>query len=257
MMLALMAAACTVAVPMRGPGEADVTGPPEAIAAYATVLEKFVDDRGAVDFEALARDRKDLDIYIRFIAATPLESFAAGDERLAHYINSYNALSMFNVIESGIPASHAGWRKVVFFWLRRFVIGGRRLSLYAYQNDIIRKVGDARVHFALNCSALGCPILPRQPFSRGSLQVELERETRGFFSSPEHLRIVPADQVAHLSELLRFYNEDFVAHAGSVRAFVNRYAVERIPDDFEIRFIPYDWTIANARRPKHASSFSG
>jgi uncharacterized protein DUF547 len=248
MVIALLAAACTVPVPMRGPGGADVAGPREAIAAYERVLDRFVDDRGAVDFEALSRDRGDLDNYIRYIAATPLESFRDGDERLAHYINSYNALSMWNVVESGIPRTHAGWHKVFFFWVRRFMIGGRRMSLYAYENDIIRKVGDARVHFALNCSAIGCPRLPRQPFAGGNLPAELERGTRSFFSSPEHLRIVPADHAAYVSELLRFYSEDFIAHAGSVRAFVNRYSAERIPDDFDIRFIPYDWTIANARR---------
>jgi uncharacterized protein DUF547 len=48
---------------------------------------------------------------------------------------------------------------------RKFIIGGRAMSLYAYESDIIRKLGEPRIHFALNCSALGCPILPSTPFS--------------------------------------------------------------------------------------------
>ncbi|MCI0400628.1 MAG: DUF547 domain-containing protein [Gammaproteobacteria bacterium] len=51
------------------------------------------------------------------------------------------------------------------------------MSLYAYENDVIRKLGEPRVHFALNCVALGCPILPKKPFTGKWLDAELERET--------------------------------------------------------------------------------
>jgi uncharacterized protein DUF547 len=248
LLFALVTGACTVGVPPPPEREPLAVGRGEAIAAYARVLQRFVDERGAVDFEALANDRADLDTYVRFIAATPLESFPPGDERLAHYIDSYNALSMFNVIESGIPESHAGWRKVVFFALRRFDVGGRRLSLYAYENDVIRKVGDPRIHFALNCSALGCPRLPREPFTAALLQSQLDRETRRFFESPAHLRTDPAGRTAYVSELLDFYRDDFVSAAGSLAAFVNRYAAQPVPESYDLRFIPFDWTIANSRR---------
>jgi Protein of unknown function, DUF547 len=250
-LLLLAATACAVGIPTPHADEARMPDPNQAIAAYARVLQRFVDERGAVDFEALSRDRADLETYVRFIAAAPLESFAPGDERLAHYINSYNALSMFNVIESGIPESHAGWHKVVFFALRRFVIGGRRLSLHAYEDDVIRKLGDPRIHFALNCSAVGCPRLPRQPFTAADLQWQLDRETHRFFASPDHLRVDHANRIVCVSELLDFYREDFVADAGSLLAFVNRHAREPVPEDYALRFIPYDWTIANARRLRY------
>jgi hypothetical protein len=54
-------------------------------------------------------------------------------------------------------------------------------------------------------------------------------------------------QPARNPDHLRFYHEDCESGGTSVIAFVNRYAPERIPADFEIRFIPYEWTIANAR----------
>jgi len=248
LLFAFVATACTVGVPPPPAHQPLAAGRGDAIAAYARVLQRFVDDRGAVDFQALAADRADLDTYVRFIAATPLESFAPGDERLAHYIDSYNALSMFNVIGSGIPESHAGWRKVVFFALRRFDVGGRRLSLYAYENDVIRKEGDPRIHFALNCSAAGCPRLPREPFTAALLQNQLDRETRRFFASADHLRIDHAGRTVYVSELLDFYREDFVAAAGSLTAFVNRYASPPVPESYALRFIPFDWTIADSRR---------
>jgi len=233
------------------------TGPPPsaeaAHAAWTRVLERFVNERGEVDFRGLSRDRGDLDRYLRFVADTRLDQLAAPDERLAHMINAYNALSMWHVIESGIPDSHAGWRKLVFFVFWKLPVDGRALSLYHFENDVIRpftrSLNDPRVHFALNCSAVACPELPRTPFEAESLERQLERETRAFFERPENLRIDHASRTVWLSEILDFYTEDFVPDAApSLIAFANRYAPTPAPSDYTVRFTPYDWTIARWRR---------
>lgn len=220
-----------------------------AQAAWARVLERFVNERGEVDFQGLSRDRADLDRYLRFVADTPLSQLSEPNERLAHMTNAYNALSMFNVIESGIPASHAGWRKLVFFVFWKLPVDGRTMSLYHFENDVIRpftrSLNDPRVHFALNCSAVACPVLPRTPFEAGSLDRQLEYETRAFFARPENHRIDPENRVVWLSEILKFYKEDFVPEpAPSLIAFANHYAPTTAPTDYAVRFTPYDWTIA-------------
>ena len=249
-LLAALLSACTTVAP---PPAAPVASADEAVRAWATVLERFVDERGAVDFTTLARDRGDLDRYLRYLAETPLESVPDGSPRLTHMINAYNALSMFNVISSGIPQTHAGFNKVNFFVLRRLSIGGRSLSLRDFENDIIRPYArarnDPRIHFALNCSAVACPVLPRVPFTPTHLDAELERETRAFFARPINFRVDAATRTVWLSEILAFYPEDFVPMpAASLLAYANRYAPQAAPLDFEVRFTPYDWTIANSRR---------
>jgi len=226
----------------------------EALRAWARVLERFVDLRGDVDFVALANDRRDLDVYVRHVADTPLDDFGGRDERLAHMINAYNALSMYNVIASGIPASHAGFNKITFFVKRKLVVGGQPLSLRAFENDVIRPftraIGEPRVHFALNCSARACPRLPRVPFTPGALAAELEREARAFFARPENFRVDAGARIVWLSEILDFYPEDFVpAHGRNLIDAANRFAPRPAPTDFEVRFTPYDWTVANSRRP--------
>ncbi len=243
--LTLQACATLVQAPQYPPDPA--RGAP--LEAYARVLARYVNERGEVDFPALARDRADLDYYVAYVARTPDDQFAIRNDRLAHYINSYNALSMYNVLEAGIPETHAGLAKVEFFYLRKLVIGNRRLSLYQYENDIIRPLGDPRVHFALNCSALGCPILPRTPFTGRDLEAQLDREARKFFAEARNLRVVHSSRVVYLSELLDFYPEDFLTAATpSWIAYVNQYLPEPIPLDYEVRFTDYDWTIANSRR---------
>ena len=243
---------CTTLVPTPPAPVATSQG---AHAAWARVLSSHVDAQGEVDFDALAGDRADLDRYVRFVADTPLASLAEGPLRLAHMINAYNALSMFNVLHSGIPSDHNGWRKIRFFVLRKLDIGGQRMSLYSFENDVIRpytrSVNDPRVHFALNCSAVSCPVLPRTPFTAQNLDAELARETRAFFARPQNFRVDAANRTVWLSELLNFYPEDFVPRpAESLLHFANGYAPQPAPLDYAVKFIPYDWTIANRRRAR-------
>ncbi|OOO02680.1 MAG: hypothetical protein USCGTAYLOR_01100 [Chromatiales bacterium USCg_Taylor] len=255
LLLQLTGSACSTLV--RVPDSAYDFEAEPPIEAYARVLQKYVNDGGEVDFPALAQDRAGLDRYVAYVAHTPGSDFAGPQARLAHYLNSYNALSMYNVLELGIPETHAGWRKIRFFWLRDFVIGGTELSLYAYENEVIRKLGDPRVHFALNCSALGCPVLPRVPFTGLTLHQELERETRKFFSEERNLRIDHAEKKVYLSAILNFYTEDFTpVYAPSLIAYVSRYVADPIPEDYTVEFIDYDWTIANARRARPLATAS-
>lgn len=231
-----------------------------AEAAWAQVLSTHVTQQGDVDFQALALAPGDLQTYVRFIADTPLNAFADGSQRLAHMINSYNAISMYNVLQSGIPQTHAGLNKVKFFALRKFEIGGKSLSLYSYENDIIRPYArarrDPRIHFALNCSARSCPTLPRTPFVAETLERDLENETIAFFARLENYRVDDASQTVWLSELLDFYPEDFVPDAApSLADYAARYAAlpqgkTPPPSSYRIRFAPYDWTIANAQKPR-------
>ncbi len=227
---------------------------PEAERGYARVLQRHVNEQGEVDFRGLRDDSSAsgihaLENYVAAIAMTPLDAAPSADARLAHMINAYNALSMYNVIASNIPRSHDGWAKVKFFVLRKFVIGGNAMSLYAFENDVIRKLNDPRVHFALNCSAVSCPVLPRMPFTAVALSSELDRETRQFFARPQNLRTDAATRTVYFNEILKFYTEDFTpTHALSLIAYVQRYVQQAIPLDFAVAFTPYDWTIANSRR---------
>ena len=254
---ALLISGCTTLVQV--PDESNVASVTliEAEAGYARVLEQHVNERGEVAFEALRDDRSNasglpaLERYVRAIGRTSLDGFASTDARLAHMINAYNALSMYNVIASGIPETHAGLAKVRFFVSRQFLIGGKPLSLYAFENDIIRKLDEPRVHFALNCSAVSCPVLPRKMFTAASLNQELDRETRAFFARPENLRVDAASRTILVNEILSFYTEDFAPrHAPSLIDYAARYVNRELPRDYAIAFTPYDWTVANQRRKR-------
>ncbi len=170
--------------------------------------------------------------------ATP-ELFPTEAARLAYYLNAYNAVAMYQVVTT----PHRPERRVRFFLLTAVVLDGRRTSLYRLENAVIRPLGEPRAHFALNCMGRGCPRLPREPFDPSRLDAQLEREARRFFNEPRNVQVDPPLRVVRLNSTVRFYREDFLAQAPSLVAYANRYLEEPIPEDYLVRFIPYDWTL--------------
>jgi hypothetical protein len=219
---------------------------------WAAVLDRFVDDYGRVDFEGIAQAPADLDTAVAYIASTSPEAnpslFANREARLAYYINAYNALAMFNVVDSGMPRSLAGLQKVRFFWGKKFTIGGRSLSLYSLENDVIRPLQEERVHFALNCMVVSCPRLPRTPFTTANLDRELAAATRLFFSERRNLTISSDAREVKVSEILKFYREDFLRTSPDLTAYINRHLGPKIPEGYKVDFIDYDWTINDSRK---------
>ena len=250
--MSLLLAGCA-SVPRPGSNAAAESAGPPPYEAWARVLTKFVDASGRVDFAGVAKDRADLDRFVAYVydvgPATHPQRFPTPDHVLAFHINAYNALAMHNVLEAGIPATLDGLAKVNFFYLRKVQVGGVPISLYDYENKVIRALGEPRIHVALNCMVVGCPRLPRERFAAEKLNAQLGQEAAHFFNEERNVQIDAARQKLRLSAILQFYTSDFLASAPSLAAYVNRYRTVKVPETYAIDFIDYDWTINIQPRP--------
>ena len=163
----------------------------QADESWKFVLANYVDQDGWVDFDEIKKNPGPLNQYIAFIKdhspKNSPEMFKTPSDQLAFYINSYNALSMYNVIDSGVPETNSGLRKVKFFVFKKMPIGQEVMSLKTYEDGTIRTLGEPRIHFALNCMAVSCPKLPQIPFDGSQLEEQLESGAKFFFSKKEIL----------------------------------------------------------------------
>ena len=226
-------------------------------ANWTETLQRHVDVSGRVDFRGLAEDRSNLDDVVRFVAATDPASapalFPTRMARLAYDIDAYNALAMYGVLQAGVPERFDWLGRVQFFYLQKFIIGGRSISLYSLENDIIRPMGDPRVHFALNCMSVSCPRLPRAAFTADGLDRELDAAAREFVAEDRNVHIDRDRAEVTLSAIFAFYTEDFLATAPSLIAYINRYRAAPIPETYKVKFADYDWTINDqSLRPENA-----
>ena len=139
-----------------------------------------------------------------------------------------------------------------FFFFQRITLGGRKTSLYALENTIVRgRFDEPRIHFALNCASIGCPRLPAEAFVPERLEAQLARETARFLAEPRNVTVDAAAGELRLSSIFDWYVEDFPP---SLREWVHAHAaptlrreIEACPD-CRVAFVPYDWAL-NDQRP--------
>jgi len=274
--LLLLTGACTTLEPTRRP-TTDLTGargfPHDDL---ARVLDSFVDDEGLVDYAALHEDpaplRRYYDLLSRYSPDATPGLFAGRDGRLAYWINAYNADVMVAVVEHYPIESVLDVERPFlffffpetsgFFYFQRMRFGSEEMSLHHLENEIIReRFDEPRIHFALNCASLGCPRLPREPFVPDRLDEQLERETRKFLGEERNLRFDHERRVVFVSQILEWYRDDFIGwlerHHPEEPTTLLGYVSHHVPpdrsaelqraSDYEIRFIPYDWSLNDQR----------
>lgn len=111
--------------------------------------------------------------------------FPERNDRLAYYVNAYNALVFQGVLSRG-PEKESVWKGGLFSGYSFFVsmkvrLDGETWSLKALEDDLIRKgFADPRIHAALNCASIGCPRLPREAFVPEKLEAQLDAAMREF-----------------------------------------------------------------------------
>lgn len=240
-------------------------------ASFDRLLQRFVGHEGRVNYSALKQDSRDLDQYYHLIATFSPDShpdlFPSESHKLAYWINAYNATAIktvltyypiSSVLDVKPPAALFFLsEKSGFFVFQRLTYGGKTTSLYYLGNGVIRKrFQEPRIHFALNCAALGCPRLPRQAFSGEDLERQLDQETRKFLSEARNFRIDHSGKTIYMSSIFKWYEDDFLNwyqknYSESKASLVNYIALYLTSDkaaelkehgnQYALRFLPYDW----------------
>ena len=270
---------CTTTISPPEPVDPSMTAPRSTFshAAFDAVLAKYVDGRGRVDYTALAQDTRPLDAYYATLAAASPDShpdlFPTEDDRLAYWINAYNAGAIETVLHYYPIESVKDVRSDAlfflpklagFFYLQRIELGGKKTNLYDLENGLIRKrFLEPRIHFALNCASIGCPRLPRHAFHADVLQQQLEDETKLFMSEERNVDIDVDDGKIELSSIFDWYEKDFTKwmekHHPETEPTLIEYVKLYLPDDelaelerctdCKVEFIEYDWGLNDQREP--------
>ncbi len=223
--------------------EAYASGPGDSTfehADFTALLERHV--RGVdVDYVGLQRDADRLDEYLARLAEAPLPALNR-DQKLALYINAYNAFTLALILEHwpldsirDIPRRDR-WDAV------RWVIGGRVLSLAQIEHGELRpNFVEPRIHFAINCASIGCPPLRNEAYEASTLDAQLEQQTQALHDDARWVRVDDETGTVELTSLYLWYEGDFAQVAGSPLEFAARYRPELAAGRYRIRWLSYDW----------------
>ncbi len=181
------------------------------------------------------------------------DEFKTRADKLAFWINAYNALAIQGILEGDSPFTATG--KYRYFIKRTFTVGGGALNLWGLEHKLLIPLGEPRVHFAINCASFSCPILQSQVYRPDALDQQLDAAARDFINDPQRNRFDRAQKAAHLSMIFKWYDDEFVRAAGSVQRYLARYvndpvlARELEADAYAIGYLPYDWSL-NGTAPR-------
>lgn len=191
-----------------------------------------------------------------------LESFdpdtLTRDEALAYWLNLYNTGAL-ELVGEAYSNDLATVLRIPGGFRRPFTtVAGKALSLDDIEHSKIRRFNDPRVHGSLVCGSASCPTLRFEPFDGDRLLHQLDDQMRAFLTGGG---AVQHDGELHLSRILLWFGGDFVtphrmptfipARPASVAAAVAGWMEPALADrvmgsDLEIRFQPYNWSLACA-----------
>lgn len=235
--------------------------------AFSSLLAQVV-DAPRVDYATLLAERAELDDVLESMAQTSMSALDAASEheRLAFWINAYNACMLKRVVDH-YPIKKSGgffsriknmfadrpansvWQIPDTFTEQHCTVAGAARSQDEIEHEIIRPIGDPRIHFVVNCAAVSCPPLAPQAYSAGTLDHQLDEAVRGLISNPVHFEIENEDGAAtvRLNKVLDWYKDDFGGERGLLEFLADYVDADEAAllrdSSTEVEYFEYDWTL--------------
>jgi hypothetical protein len=256
MRIAIVAALSVTLAASAAPGLDD--------ARYATILERHtvaVDDIAStqVDYGSL-RSSGTWEALLRSLRESDPSRLRTRNERLAFWINAYNILAI-DLVRRHYPIDSIRsigrlfspvWKKTAG------EIAGRPYTLHEIEHEILRPMGEPRIHAAIVCASLSCPPLRREPYRAAELDAQLEDNVRRWLADPRKgARIDRSSRTLHLSPILDWFAEDF---GDDVLPFVGAHLpaaeakwLRAQGRALRVRYFKYDWRLNDASPGSHRS----
>lgn len=199
-----------------------------------------------VDYDRLKQSGQ-LEKAYQQISQFPVENLESREEKLAFYINTYNILALKMVIDhwplESIKDAGSLFRPV---WGKTAgIIGGREVSLDDIEHEMIRPMGEPRIHLAIVCASVSCPDLRTEPYTAEKLNLQLDDQAK-FFLFNDKKGLMVSSKAIHISKIFDWFEEDF-SKAGGVETFIRQYRPE-LPDLEIDADIDYDWSVNGVTR---------
>lgn len=206
---------------------------------WDALLKKHVNSAGMVDYKGFHEDRPAVNAYMKKLAdLNPTKKWSV-QELLAYYINLYNVYTV-DLILTNYPTKSI--QDIDGAFTKAFIpIGNRTLSLGGLENGVLRKMNEPRIHFAINCASISCPILSRDAYTAAKINEQLEDATTGFINSNKNEINAKNPKI---SSIFKFYTKDFITDkTPSLAAFINQYSDKQIENNVAVQYKEYDWSL--------------
>lgn len=202
------------------------------------LLQKHVSSKGNVDYKGFKKEEKALQVYLDDLSANVPQKSWSRNAILAYWINAYNAYTVKLILDNypvkSIKDIKDPWGK------KFFTLGTKKYSLEEIEHEILRKMNEPRIHFAINCASFSCPNLLNQAYSEAKLESQLEAGTKAFVNDKTKNAITPNS--IEISKIFDWFSGDFKTK-GTVIDYLNQYSTVKISKNAKVKYKDYNWNL--------------
>ncbi|MFK8111011.1 MAG: DUF547 domain-containing protein [Rubripirellula sp.] len=223
---------------------------------WSQLLSKYVDSDGKVNYQlwkSTAADVLALEQYLQHLSDASAAVSATRASKLSFWINAYNAVTVRGILREFPTSSirnHTAkiWGYNIWQDLQLHV-GGKPYSLEQIEHQVLRKMSEPRIHFAIVCASLGCPRLLNAAYLPATLNEQLETNSRDFFSRPQNFRHDIAGKRFYLSSILDWFATDFGNGQKAQLAKIAKWLPTQSASDaakkgaITVSHLGYDWSL--------------
>ena len=214
---------------------------------WDVLVKKHVSKNGMVDYQGFLKDKKQLQVYLDKLSANKPTSKWSKNEKMAFWINAYNAFTVKLIldhypinsikdIKKGIPFVNSVW-DITFI-----PMGKEKIDLNYIEHSILRKeFKDPRIHAAINCASFSCPLLRNEAYYASRLDEQLNDAMRRFVNDSERNQLDKSN--IKISKIFSWFGGDFKLNGLSVVDYLNKYAKKRVQPNAKIDFLEYQWEL--------------
>jgi len=203
----------------------------------------------AVDYQKLGEDLVYRTV-VKDLESVSLADLRTKEDKLAFWINVYNVMAVKMVLDHYPVESikdagsffQAVWKKDVG------KVGGKTRTLNEIEHEILRKLGEPRIHVAIVCASVSCPDLRKEAYTVKTLDTQLDDQMRKFLANKEKgLRVNREEKRVYLSSIFKWFQEDFDSQGGVI-SFITPFAPDAIQDSLKsghlrIAYLDYNWDL--------------
>ena len=209
-------------------------------------------------YAGVASDRAALKHYLDSLSRVGESEFNTWSrpEQMAFLINAYNAFAVEKIL-ARYPDIKSIWDFGKLFGNpfrdEFFVLLEGRRSLDWIEHEVLRKrYREPRIHYAVNCASVGCPMLREEAYVAARLEAQLEEQARRFLSDRARNRL--RDGRLEVSRIFDWFKEDFEPRERYFSSYAALLAdgatgQQQIREGRSpLRFLEYDWSLNDVRR---------
>ncbi len=182
-----------------------------------------------------------------------LKDYNLGDlrtknEKLAFWINVYNIMAVKMILDNypikSIKDAGSLFRSV---WKKEVGVVAREVrTLNDIEHEILRKMGEPRIHVAIVCASVSCPDLRPEAYTAEKLDSQLDDQLTKFLAnSGKGLKIDAGADKLYLSSIFKWFEEDFESKGGVVPYLTeyvdSRYMTALKSGKLKTKYLDYDW----------------